>query len=105
MGSLSGDFGRKWTLIYFRGNSLDVDIDYIRRGNRIFDVLCCDGPLRLHLAKQNSRFDIRWAPEHWRFGENQERDFTKQADDAGGRGYSVGPECLLRMRYTGEFPH
>ena len=51
-------FGRKGDLIYFRGNSQEVDITDLRPGNKISDVLCCEGALHLHLAQ--TKFPIRY---------------------------------------------
>ena len=53
-----GRFGIKGDLVYIRGNSVEIDIDDLRTSNMIFEVLGCDGALRLHLAK--TKLPIRY---------------------------------------------
>ena len=57
-GIVIGKFGRKGALIRFRGNSIDVDLNDLRSGNKIFSVIGCDGAQHLHSAK--AKFRIRY---------------------------------------------
>ena len=48
-GTCIGRFGRKGYLSYNRGNSVEVDLNDLRPGNKIFCVLCCDGAIHSQL--------------------------------------------------------
>ena len=47
-------FRRNGDLIYFRRNSIEVDLNDLRPENKIFDVIGFGGPLHVHLSKTKS---------------------------------------------------
>ena len=58
-GAIKGRFVRKCALNYFRGDSVDVDINASRPASKIFDVPGCDGPVHLYTwRKLNYRCSI-----------------------------------------------
>ena len=50
-----GRFGNKFALAYPQWGTIGVDLNDVLSTNKISDVLCCDGPFRLHLTNKNTR--------------------------------------------------
>ena len=46
----------KFSLVYYRGNTIDTDIHDLRPGNKIFGIYGYDGTLHLHFASTKSTF-------------------------------------------------
>ena len=57
-----GRFGGKYELVHFRCAYLEVDLDDMRSGNRLLEVLGRDGALQLHLPSTNPQYIIWWIP-------------------------------------------
>ena len=53
-GDIIGGFGNKFASLYYRCNTIETGLNDIRSANRIFDILCCDGALRLNLPDTKS---------------------------------------------------
>ena len=49
-----GRFENKYAMAHFRGAYLEVDLDDMRSGNRLLEVLGRDGPSHLHLPSTKS---------------------------------------------------
>ena len=54
MASLYGRFVRNFPLVYYRENSVEVDLNDLRRTGQIPDAIGCDGTLRLHITDKKS---------------------------------------------------
>ena len=70
-------FGRKSHPAYYRGNTIEVDLNDHMSTGEIFDALDCDGELHLHLT--DKKFPIRYSidAQSLVFGENTKRDFAE----------------------------
>ena len=50
-------------MIYYIGNSIAVDLKDLRSGNKIFDVLGCDGCFHMHLTDKKSNMRYLVGPQ------------------------------------------